>query len=52
MLRQTQHKYFEKAVDILRKTGAAKAAKRAGKIAAEGTVASYIHGGGKSWGFW
>jgi elongation factor Ts len=38
---------IEKAVDVLRKKGAAKAAKRAGKIAAEGTVASYIHGNGK-----
>ncbi len=37
----------EKAVDILRQKGAAKAAKRAGKIAAEGAVASYIHGNGK-----
>jgi elongation factor Ts len=37
----------DKAIDILRKSGAAKAAKRAGKIAAEGTVASYIHAGGK-----
>lgn len=38
---------MEKAVDLLRKQGAAKAAKRADKIAAEGTVASYIHAGGK-----
>ncbi len=38
---------FEKALDWLRERGVAKAAKRAGKIAAEGTVASYIHGGGK-----
>jgi elongation factor Ts len=38
---------FDKAVDILRKKGIAKAAKRAGKIAAEGTVMSYIHAGGK-----
>lgn len=38
---------IEKAVDWLRKRGIAKAAKRAGKIAAEGTVASYIHGNGK-----
>ncbi|HAZ28347.1 MAG TPA: elongation factor Ts [Candidatus Magasanikbacteria bacterium] len=35
------------AVDILRKKGIAKAAKRAGKIAAEGAVGSYIHGAGK-----
>lgn len=38
---------FEKAIDLLRKKGMAKAAKRAGKIAAEGLVVSYIHGGGK-----
>ena len=38
---------YDKAVDILRKTGAAKAAKRAGKIAAEGLVVSYIHAGGR-----
>ncbi|MEK7623584.1 MAG: translation elongation factor Ts [Patescibacteria group bacterium] len=35
------------AVDILRKKGIAKAAKRAGKVAAEGLVVSYIHAGGK-----
>lgn len=38
---------FDKAVDLLRKRGIAKAAKRAGKVAAEGTVTSYIHGQGK-----
>jgi elongation factor Ts len=38
---------FDKAVDWLRERGVAKAAKRAGKIAAEGVVASYIHGAGK-----
>ena len=38
---------MEKAIDTLRKKGIAKAAKRAGKVAAEGTVASYIHAGGK-----
>ncbi|PJC52007.1 MAG: translation elongation factor Ts, partial [Candidatus Magasanikbacteria bacterium CG_4_9_14_0_2_um_filter_42_11] len=37
---------LEKALDWLRERGVAKAAKRAGKVAAEGTVASYIHGGG------
>ncbi|MFH0857394.1 MAG: translation elongation factor Ts [Candidatus Magasanikbacteria bacterium] len=37
---------MEKAIDYLRKNGAAKAAKRAGKIAAEGLVSSYIHGNG------
>lgn len=34
----------EKATEILRKKGIAKAAKRAGKVAAEGLVSSYIHG--------
>ncbi len=38
---------MEKAVDVLRKKGAAKAAKRGDKIAAEGIVTSYIHGAGK-----
>jgi elongation factor Ts len=38
---------LEKAVDVLRKKGMAAAAKRAGRVAAEGTVASYIHAGGK-----
>ncbi len=38
---------LEKAVDALRKRGLAAAAKKAGRIAAEGTVASYIHAGGK-----
>ena len=38
---------FEKALDWLRERGVAKAAKRAGKVTAEGTVASYIHGAGK-----
>lgn len=38
---------IEQAIEILRKSGAIKAAKRAGKIAAEGLVASYIHGIGK-----
>ena len=37
----------EKAVQILREKGILKAAKRADKIAAEGLVASYIHGGGR-----
>lgn len=36
-----------KAIDVLRKKGVAKAAKRADKIAAEGVVTSYIHAGGK-----
>lgn len=38
---------FDKAIMWLREKGIAKAAKRAGKIAAEGVVASYIHGAGK-----
>jgi len=38
---------MEKAADYLRKKGMAKAAKRSGKVAAEGAVASYIHAGGK-----
>lgn len=37
----------EKAVDILRKRGLATASKKAGRIAAEGLVDSYIHAGGK-----
>lgn len=37
----------EQAIENLRKSGAIKAAKRAGKIAAEGLVSSYIHGMGK-----
>ena len=37
---------MEKAVDFLRKKGLAAAAKKAGRIAAEGAVGSYIHGGG------
>ena len=38
---------MENAVDFLRKKGLAAAAKKAGRIAAEGAVGSYIHGGGK-----
>lgn len=38
---------FEKAVEYLQVKKIAKAAKKAGRIAAEGTVASYIHMGGK-----
>lgn len=37
----------DKAVEVLRKKGLAQAAKRAGRIAAEGVVGSYIHMGGK-----
>jgi len=35
------------AIDILRKKGLAKAAKRAGRQTAEGLITSYIHPGGK-----
>jgi elongation factor Ts len=38
---------MENAVDALRKKGLAAAAKKAGRITAEGTVGAYIHGGGK-----
>ncbi len=38
---------FEEAVKILREKGMASAEKRAGKVAAEGIVDSYIHMGGK-----
>ncbi len=38
---------MEKAIDILRKKGIAKAAKRADKVTAEGLVYSYIHGEGR-----
>ena len=37
----------EKAIEILRKRGMASAQKRAGRVAAEGIVGSYIHMGGK-----
>ncbi|MBE9546739.1 MAG: translation elongation factor Ts, partial [Proteobacteria bacterium] len=38
---------FEKAIEYLRKKGMSAAAKRSSKAAKEGTVASYIHMGGK-----
>ena len=38
---------MEKAIDLLRKKGLAAAAKKAGRVAAEGAVGSYIHAGGK-----
>ncbi|MDD2372052.1 MAG: translation elongation factor Ts [Syntrophomonadaceae bacterium] len=38
---------IEKAVDELRTKGLASAAKKAGRIASEGVVTSYIHGGGR-----
>lgn len=37
----------EKAIEYLRKKGLAKAAKKAGRVATEGVVASYIHGNGR-----
>jgi elongation factor Ts len=38
---------IDKAIEYLRKKGLAKAAKKAGRIATEGLVNSYIHGGGR-----
>ncbi|PWK12680.1 translation elongation factor Ts [Tumebacillus permanentifrigoris] len=38
---------LEKAIDFLREKGLAAAAKKSGRIAAEGVVESYIHAGGK-----
>jgi len=38
---------MEKACDFLREKGLAAAAKKEGRVAAEGTVESYIHGGGR-----
>lgn len=38
---------IEKAIEYLRKKGLASAAKKAGRIATEGVVTSYIHGNGK-----
>ena len=38
---------MEKAIDFLREKGLAAAAKKAGRIAAEGIVEAYIHGGGR-----
>jgi elongation factor Ts len=38
---------MEKAVEILRKKGLAAAARRAGRVAAQGLVDSYVHIGGK-----
>lgn len=38
---------IEKAIDFLREKGLAAAAKKEGRIAAEGVVESYIHGGGR-----
>lgn len=38
---------IEKAIEYLRKTGLASAAKKTGRIASEGVVHSYIHGNGR-----
>ncbi|MFN2383631.1 MAG: translation elongation factor Ts, partial [Gemmatimonadota bacterium] len=38
---------MERAIDILRARGKAKAAKRAGRSADEGRIEAYIHPGGK-----
>jgi elongation factor Ts len=38
---------MEKAIEYLRTKGLAKAAKKAGRIATEGAVTSYIHGNGR-----
>lgn len=38
---------IEKAIDLLREKGLAQAAKKAGRIAAEGAIASYIHAGSR-----
>jgi elongation factor Ts len=38
---------MENAIDFLRKKGLAAAARKAGRVTAEGAVGSYIHGGGK-----
>ena len=38
---------LEKAVDFLRQKGLAAASKKAGRVATEGIVGSYIHGAGK-----
>ena len=38
---------LEKAIDFLHEKGLAAAAKKAGRVAAEGLVEAYIHGGGR-----
>ncbi len=38
---------MDKAIDFLRRKGLATAAKKAGRVAADGLVSSYIHAGGK-----
>lgn len=42
-----EHGDFEKAIEFLRKKGLSAASKKAGRIASEGAVGSYIHAGGK-----
>lgn len=38
---------MDKAIDFLREKGLAAAAKKAGRVAAEGLIESYLHGGGR-----
>ncbi len=38
---------LDKAIDLLREKGLAAAAKKSGRVAAEGVVEAYIHGGGR-----
>jgi elongation factor Ts len=38
---------IEKAIEVLREKGLAAAAKKAGRVASEGIVEAYIHGGGR-----
>ncbi len=38
---------YDKAVRVLRERGLAKAAKKAGRLASDGTIGAYIHPGGK-----
>ena len=42
-----QQRDADKAVEVLRKKGLAKAAKKAGRIAAEGLIGTYVHAGGR-----
>src|SRR5262249_54728171 len=44
---QESHGDFEKAVEVLRKSGIARAASRAGRAASEGVVEAYIHPGNR-----
>jgi len=43
---------LEKAVEVLRERGIAKAAKKSGRTTNEGLIAAYIHPGDKLGGFW